>query len=251
MAQIRLSLLNENRVAGKPLGRHVEHDSRSRAYAVEPADLSQVQIRPVLWKRWSPILDQGNLLAQGITEPGSPDALGSCTGNAMTGWLGCEPHCTNAQEGARFDERFAIGLYRVATGLDRIPGQYPPDDTGSTGLAVAKAARKAALIRSYGWAFTTLGLVHALQSGPVLVGVPWFEGFDHPDSNGRIAVGGQIRGGHEFVVRGYQPRPGAEGEFLADQSWGPDWADHGSFKFFTGTWEALREQQADVTVPRL
>jgi papain like protease len=217
-------------------GRHVEHDPRSRAYDVEPADRSQLRARSVLWRRWSPILDQGD--------------ISSCTGNALAGLLGSEPFSRNLTGAARFDEAFALDLYEQATTLDRIPGQYPPDDTGSTGLAVAKAAKQAGLIGGYGWAFTTAGLIHALQTGPVIVGVPWYAHFDHPDARGLVQIAGEIRGGHEFVIRGWQSRPGAEGLFLADNSWGTSWGNGGSFAFTTGTWAQLREQQADVTVPR-
>src|SRR5689334_9260234 len=104
------------------LGRHVEHDSRSRSYGVEALP-GQLVEQAVLWRRWSPILDQGN--------------IGSCTTNAMAGWLGCEPHTDNATYAAHFDEQFALWLYERCTRLDRIPGHWPPDDTGSSGLAAA------------------------------------------------------------------------------------------------------------------
>jgi hypothetical protein len=227
-----------------PLGRHAEHDPRSRAYAVE-AGAPVAAAKPIMWRRWSPILNQ--------------HALGSCTGNAMAGWLGCEPHCTSAADAARYDEAMAVKLYSLATRLDRIPGYYaPPDpasvDSGSTGLAVAKAARKTGLISGYGWAFTTAGLIYALQSAPVLVGVPWYQSMDHPDRDGFVTVGGQIRGGHEFLIRGYEPGArGQEGHFTADNSWGPNWNPvmGGSFRLTVSTWETLRSQQADVTVPKI
>lgn len=218
------------------LGRHAEHDPRSRAYAVEPADHPQLVARPVLWRRLSPILDQGD--------------LGACTGFAMAGLLGSEPYSTTVDDAARFGEQFAVDLYETATTLDRVPGAYPPDDTGSTGLAVAKAARRQRLIRSYHWAFTTAGLIHALQDGPVIVGVPWYAGFDHPDEHGQVAIAGEIRGGHEFLIRGFQPRNGQEGMFIADNSWGEEWGAGGSFAFTVHTWAQLREQHADVVAPR-
>src|SRR3982750_980861 len=105
------------------LGRHVEHDPRSRDYDITRT--APVDIRPVDWARHSPILDQGQ--------------LGSCAGNAMAGWLACEPHCTNEREGGRWAEGEAVELYSLATQMDPYPGVFPPDDTGTSGNAVAKA----------------------------------------------------------------------------------------------------------------
>ena len=33
-------------------------------------------------------------------------------------------------------EQFAVALYSDATKVDAYPGTYPPDDTGSSGLAI-------------------------------------------------------------------------------------------------------------------
>jgi hypothetical protein len=235
MVAITVVEYDEQPGAGR-LGRHAEHDPRSRAYDIEPADHTPGPPRAVLWRRLSPILDQGD--------------LGSCTGNAMAGWLGSEPYSETVTDAARYGEQFAVDLYEEATRIDRVPGAYPPIDTGSTGLAVAKAARRQRLITGYRWAFTTAGLIHALQEGPVIVGVAWYEGFDTPDEHGLVAIAGEIRGGHEFLIRGFQPRPGIEGVFIADNSWGSDWGQGGSFCFTTHTWAQLRDQHADVVVPQ-
>jgi len=232
---VHLERIDEQPGAGR-LGRHVEHDERSRDYAVELEELAPAAA--VEWKRWSPILDQGQ--------------LGSCTGNAMAGWLGCEPHVASAVEAARYTEHIAVQLYESATKLDAFPGVYPPDDTGSTGNAVAKAARSLGYITRYSWAFSVSGLLHALRYAPVIVGAPWYEGFDQPDAAGMVQPTGQIRGGHEFLIRGY--KPGAtlnEGVLLADNSWSTAWGDNGSFRFSVATWRKLRAERADVTVPKL
>jgi len=230
------------------LGRHVEHDPQSRDYDI--ARTAPARINPVHWARHSPILDQGNLPDQGIIILG-PDGkpvrgLGSCTGNGMCAWLACEPHCTSAEQASRYDERFAIDLYSLATQVDPWPGEWPPDDTGSSGNAVAKAARSMGYIRSWSWAFSSASLLRALQVGPVIVGVPWFEGMYDPDADGTVWPTGDIIGGHEFLIRGW------DGVYLtADNSWGEDWGAAGSFRFTRGTWEALRTHRADVTVPHV
>ena len=223
--------------AARALGRHVEHDERSRAYAYPEPAVGARQPQTVIWPRYSPILDQGD--------------IGSCTGNAMAGWLGCAPHARNADEAASYDEQYALALYEAATRIDNVPGQYPPDDTGSTGNAVAKAARHAGLIASYSWCFSTVSLLHALQHGPVLIGAPWYESFDEPDTSGILALWGRIRGGHEFLARGVIMRSGDEPLILCDNSWGLGYGHDGSFYLPLSVWSVLRRQQADGTVPHV
>jgi hypothetical protein len=219
------------------LGRHIAHDPRSRDYAVEAPEGATFQ--SVMHERYSPILDQGD--------------LGSCTGNAMAGALACAPLCADAADGAKFDETLAVKLYSGATRRDSVAGSYPPVDTGSTGLAVAKEAQAEGLIGSYGWAFTVTGLLHALQTGPVIVGVPWYSGFDKPEgSEAIVRPTGAIRGGHEFVLRGLEVSGGSQDQWVlhADNSWGDGWGNKGSFCFTVATWKVLRSQHADAVVPR-
>jgi hypothetical protein len=218
------------------LGRHIAHDPRSRDYAIEaPAGAS---FQSVLHARHSPILDQGE--------------LGSCTGNAMAGALACAPLCADDTAGAVFDETLAVKLYSGGTRRDSVSGTYPPIDTGSTGLAVAKEAKAEGLIDSYGWAFTVTGLLHALQRGPVIVGVPWYSGFDKPQGDEAIVCAtGQIRGGHEFLLRGVEVEGTDQDEWMlyADNSWGTSWGKGGSFCFTVATWKILRSQHADAVAP--
>src|SRR5580765_8579725 len=110
------------------LGRHVEHDPRSFAYKAETA-----AIKSVTHRHYGPVFDQGY--------------LGSCTGNAMAQRLMAVPFHHTLKRA--LTEQDAIDLYSVATVLDGYPGEYPPDDTGSSGLAVMKAAKKAGLISGY------------------------------------------------------------------------------------------------------
>lgn len=222
------------------LGRHVDHDDRSWNYNVTPTVRSRLcatLTRAGLvrnrnyWRRFSPILDQG--------------ALGSCTGHAMTALLGCEPFATSEEQAEPFDENFAVELYSEATRVDQFQGEYPPEDTGSSGLAVAKVAKEWGFIRQYRWAFTTNSLIYALRFGPVIVGAPWYEEMFTPDRDGYVFPTGDVVGGHEFLIRGY-----SKGTFLADNSWGANWGLNGSFNFTVATWEVLRKNGADVTVPK-
>lgn len=202
------------------LGRLVEHDEASRGFqaARAPALVS------VLHKRTRKPFDQGN--------------VGACTGMAMTGLLDTEPFTHHY-----LSERTALKLYKLATTLDSDPGQYPPDDTGSSGLAVAKAAQQKGYISSYSHAF---GLQHALEAlvlAPVITGIDWYEGFDSPGPGGLLEIAGSVRGGHEVEILGIDVDART---VRGINSWG-DWGDHGRFTFAWDTWDQLLANNGDVT----
>lgn len=239
MTDVFTRLLPEVHDQGVRLGRHDEKDPRSKNFKEPTKLLDRFSLTryPILWQRFSPILDQGQ--------------LGSCTGNAMAGALGCAPFSSNGTEADKFDEAFAVKLYSRATVIDKFAGSYPPEDTGSSGLAVAKAARELGLIKSYTWAFSTSGLISALRNGPVIVGVPWYDGFFYPDADGFVWPAGSTVGGHEFLIRGFYPGgPDGSGYFWCDNSWSTSWGKRGSFHITVKTWDRLRAQGADVTVPK-
>lgn len=209
------------------MGRHVHHDPASRNYDVA-ARAPRGAPSPVRWERVSPIFDQAQ--------------LGSCTGMAMAGWLGCAPHCGDPN---MFRENEAVWLYNGATRLDPFTGTHPPTDTGSSGLAVCKAARNLGMISGWSTAFTTASLLAALKLGPVMIGTVWTEDMFTPDRDGEIRPTGAVAGGHEWLCRGF------DGTHLnpCDSSWTAQWGVGGSFKLSLASWEILRAQQADVLQP--
>lgn len=229
-------VLDEHVVDGRRLGRHVEHDPRSRDFAFKVDAPAKVELIAVEHKRYGSIFDQGN--------------LGSCTGNAAAGAKNTEPlyHSGSAHT---LTESGAKDLYSLASRLDGLSdGYWPPTDTGSSGLAVAKAAKQQGIIGSYSHAFDMDAALAALQAGPVITGVDWYEGFDEPDpGTGLVVIAGQVRGGHELVARGYEPAASPDDALiLLDNSWGTGWGLSGHFKWTVATWRKLLDAQGDVTV---
>ena len=233
MTELYRRVIVEFPLEGKRLGRHVNHDPRSRAYQVKPkASLAQ----SVVWPRRTPVLDQGN--------------LGSCTGNAACGVLGTDPFWTtlaaDLQVGLKLDEDEAVALYSAATKLDAYAGTYEPDDTGSDGLSVAKAAKNAGLISGYQHAMSLDAVVTALQAGPVITGVSWYDSFDSPDASGHVSISADatVRGGHEFELVGVDV---ADKTFRAVNSWGDGYGDAGYFTFEYGDYDRLLSEDGDAT----
>jgi hypothetical protein len=218
--------LTETAISGRRLGRHVQHDGRSRNFPAAVAPIADVK-----HVRHAKPFDQGD--------------LGSCTGNAMAGALMTAPY----YKGSRvLTETNAVSLYEQATHLDRVTGSYPPDDTGSTGLAVAKAAKRDGFISAYSHAF---GLEHALGAltlAPAIAGIHWYTSFDTPLPTGEcpLTAHAAVRGGHEVEIFGLDVE---KKQIWAYQSWGPSWGGlgNGTFWFSYATVEQLLAEKGDVT----
>src|ERR1041385_6244557 len=162
--EIRVVHTPEQRVAGKRLGRRVEHDERSRGFAYPK---QAWPTKSVQHHRRVPIFDQGD--------------LGACRANAGLGCLGTEPYYgTVAAADVMFTEDTAVELYERAPHLAHYPGHYPPEDTGSSGNAVAKALRERHLVKGWRWAFSLRACLAALAERPVIIGVNWYAGMDDP-----------------------------------------------------------------------
>ena len=238
-----IQIFKEKILATDPrLGRHIHHDSRSFAYKF---DTSGLALKSVKHKRRMPIFDQGN--------------IGSCTGNAGIGCLATEPfyqdvastayrqfqYSAQIKEIYTFDEAGAVQLYSDATHADDYPGQYPPDDTGSDGLTIAKILKQAGKISGYQHTFSLDDALLALTKTPFITGVDWYDAMFHPDADGRVHPKGSLAGGHEIVADEID----AENERVwFSNSWGDDWGVIGRFYLTFADYGALLARQGDVTI---
>jgi papain like protease len=219
--------IDEIAVPGRPLGRHVRHDSRSLAYQVVPDGT----VATVRWDRTIPVLDQGQ--------------VGSCTGNAAAGALGTTPCYPVLPSSVKsLNETFALALYSAAETIDG-DGPYPPNDNGSSGLSVAKACKNAGLISGYTHITSIAAAQTAIQTGPFIVGSDWYTGMDNPNESGLVTATGTVRGGHEYECIGYN----AEADLWElVNSWGTSYGVGGHFFYSTATFKKLLAAQGDATV---
>jgi hypothetical protein len=225
---------------GMRLGRNQWLDARSLAHMVE--NDVQAMGQPLAdgeWERVLAILDQGD--------------LGSCTGNAGTGALGTQPFydavgkdVLPSPDDAAAAEEFAVQLYSDATKADGYPGVYPPEDTGSSGLAICKVLKARGTIAGYRWARSPYGLLRLLQDGPLLQGMPWYNAFFEPDAEGYIDSNPNwpssgVAGGHEVEALGVQldASDAFNSTIIYANSWGTGWGQGGRFKMRLRTYEQL------------
>lgn len=219
------------------LGRNVLHDVRSRQFRVPRAEV----IESKNWERAVPIFDQGN--------------LGSCTGNAAAGsaatgfamasGLTVMPRSLGGDK-LPITEDTAVAVYSRATAIDPFSGTWPPTDTGSNGVSVAKVLQEWGVIDEYRHAFGLQDLLSALQTGSAIMGSNWYSSMFSP-VNGLVSINGYVAGGHEFTAVAVDTRLQL---IRFANSWGSSWGDRGYFSMTYATVERLLAEDGDVTVFR-
>lgn len=170
------------------LGRNKVHDERSRAFplltAVDRSTWHDKAIR--LYDPW----------------PNPNQAVGCCTGVAKC----CQFNAVgNRRMGVVLDMKTAELIYSQNTRIDPWEGVWPPDDTGSSGLASAKTAQARGLGGEYRWLFGGADeVVQSIMEGkPISVGTYWHWDMFDQNADGLITPTGGKAGGHQYVVRGY------------------------------------------------
>lgn len=209
-----------------PLGRLEHHDPRSKLFPAMGAS----RLKSVRHERTVRPYDQGT--------------VGACTGMAMAGALMTKP----LELPTALTEPEALHLYSRATHLDRVKGLYPPDDTGSTGLGVAKAAKEAGLITEYRHCFALSSTLATLVRQPVIVGTLWFWSMFDPQPDGQLIVDDQagVAGGHEYELEEIEV---AAGRAWLTNSWSADWGLDGRAWMSFDTLGRLLKARGDVIVP--
>lgn len=222
-------IYRERIIATDPrLRRIVNHDSRSRRY---PFRTEGITLTSVKHARHVNVFDQG--------------MLGSCTGNAGVGCLATDPFYLTRLGSYSLDQAGAVRLYSDATRIDPFDGTYPPEDTGSDGLSIAKALTAAGEISGYQWTFTLEDALKALVVTPYITGTYWLDDMFEPDSTGRVQATGAVAGGHEYLADELD----VERERIwFTNSWGPDWGAGGRFWMSWDDYGDLLDRQGDVTI---
>lgn len=199
-------------------------DERSRAFRAPLAE----EIHTVQHKHYGPVLNQW---------------VGSCTGHSAAQNLNCKPLHTAREQ--YYNDSDAMSIYSLATTLDPWPGQYPPEDTGSSCLAAAKATQRLGLISSYRWAFGYQEMLAALMLQPVVIGTNWYDEMFHPTRVGFLNVSGSLVGGHAYLVVGYSK---VYKYFTILNSWSVGWGRHGKARIKADDMRRLIEDDGEVVV---
>lgn len=216
------------------LGRNLHHDPRSIAYRVTRRSETWPTVRHHLK---APVLDQGN--------------LGACTGYATAACLSHYDDLTDKLPGIAevYWHDLSRSLYSHATRLDPFPGEWPDDDTGSTGLAVAKAAQRQGFLSGYQHILEPAALAAALHEGPVIVGTYWYASMFHPDADGLVTIDwdSPVAGGHEYVLDEVNYTADRLGYFGFRNSWGTGYGDGGRFYLAQDDFLRLLADRGDAT----
>jgi hypothetical protein len=170
------------------LGRNRAHHSGSRSFALaDPIDRS-------LWRSMSIRLYD--------PYPNPRQRVGCCTGCATSMMLNA---VGNRVRGRVLDMEDGERLYSWASRNDPWEGAWPPEDTGSSGLAAAQAAQFYGYGGQYEWEFRGAdGVIQNVQAGRVMsVGTWWYADMMDLPATRMIAPTGGIVGGHQYVIRGY------------------------------------------------
>lgn len=215
------------------------HDPLSLQYGIRDEIGVVIRKRSKFWKCGS-VLDQGR--------------EGACVGFGWTGELLASPkpnYTVSSEQG----NEYALEVYHDAQTRDDWEGE---DYEGTSVLAGAKAIQARGFMEGYRWAFSVEDVRDALiTTGPVVIGIPWYESMYSTKENGLLEVSGSVVGGHCLLLTGYHPGRRFDGEgwfnreevFHLRNSWGPDFGNNGNGWLKVSDLADLLKGQGEACVP--
>lgn len=210
----------------KGLGRRPSFDERSRNFPIRALIRGASPLRSYTWS--CPIyLDQG--------------FEGACTGFAFTHEAAARP-----VKVPNVSNSIARGIYKRAQDLDEWPGD---NYSGTSILAAVKAAMERGWYTSYRWAFGIEDVCLALgYSGPVVLGINWYDSMGETDRRGFLQVTGNDRpGGHAILATGVNVKQ----KFVRlHNSWGPGWGLNGDCFITFADLDRLLHEEGEACVPQ-
>ncbi len=219
------------------LGRQVVHDPASRNYPLRAAPLTELPATAVRHRIYGP-------------RQTPRQRIGCCTG--VDQMIKCNA-AGNRRTGIVLGMAEAERCYSRASQIDPWPGSWPPQDTGSSGLAACKAAQEQGLISGYEWLFAGARQVLAAVVGGngapgrcVGVGTWWYDDMFRPDPTTLLVrpTGPRV-GGHQWTITGWEPRYQA---LEALCWWGPEFGDRGRFRITLDHLDQLLAEDGDAHV---
>lgn len=196
------------------LGRLFIPDARDLAFALPPRAAEAAPITKRYWISRGPPLDQGS--------------TSQCVIYSGDKYLTADP-IRNRSFGTAAAR---TGIYRDVQRLDQWPGESPSYE-GTSVRALFAYLKAQGVVSEYRWAFDIeTCLNHILTTGPVVLGVDWYDGMFAVDRWGYIEPTGRPAGGHAILAIGanrkkVHPLTGEVGAIRLLNSWGSRWAQGG------------------------
>lgn len=209
------------------LGRVIVHDPKSWDHQ-EKLPMLTTPLVSVQHRRYDPIPEPNQQV--GCCTMVSECMLGNTVGNRVTGKV------------LNMDD--ALRGYSIATGIDPFPYSWPPHDTGSSGLAAAKAAVQMGIAVEYVWYFTLEQILQGLQKHPISFGGYWYgDMFGATYTKPIVRPTGSLEGGHQWVLSGYD----AKEKLIAGECWwGKSFGRNGRFYIAVEDFRTLQEADGDA-----
>jgi hypothetical protein len=132
-------------------------------------------------------------------------------------------------------------IYQNAQKLDEWSGENYDGTSVRGGVKYLKSVGK---VKSYYWAYDLNTLINTVMNiGPVVVGTNWYYNMFFPDKNGVIKIGGDLSGGHAYVINGVDTKTKM---FRLKNSWGKSWGKSGSAFISFANMERLIKEQGEI-----